>query len=782
MKRIVFLYLIIFFVSAHLFGQKDLPVFNKYGECFLNAGKCNDVKIKDNIAYIGSEAGLLILDVSDPLNPEFINCYYTDRFVYKIFITDTLAFVTYNNIYDPMLSIIDISDIYNPLEIKTIELENGCQNLSIYLNGNYLFLGMDGGFNFYNIADLNEPQLVYHISDIDPMDIVVRDDYIYMVANYRYFGILDISTITEPELICWIGDYSTSRDAIDLQGDYAYVAGKTFDIFDISDPTNPQQVCVFETDWLHDLSVNENFCYAMSDDSLFVINIENPTTPEILGSYSYFGSCLSYENNLLAVTKDYNDYETPVGIGFFSVDDLQQISLANDFITDKAKEVFTEGNYAYVANGYNGMRIIDVADPTNPLTISDCLDGIYVAEIIVENDLAYVRSSTGLKIVDVNNPELPFTIGDYNHPVVSVDLSFSIEKYNNYVYIGGDAFWDLDVIDVSDPANPLYAGLIDVYDWSPDIEIFDEHLYVAGYWGGMQIFDLIDPVNPPMIGYHPLAIAIKIAVGENMAFVGGVVDPNSNGGIEIFDLSSINDPIHIGTYQSYGADMQCIENYLLVGNGSSIQVLDVADLSNPVLTQVIQNVVPNGIYHKNKKIYVAEDFKFKVFGDSISRGIYLNNGYQFVSSNLSPENPDMLEVLENNLNDNLNFVRNSQGQMLKKIGENWVNGIGDWISTEGYLFKMNEADVLSIDGLAVNPQTPIELNSGYQFVSYLPNETMNALEAFGSILNDDLYFIRNSDGKTIRRIGVTWVNGIGDCNHGEGFLIKMSEEGVLQYP
>ncbi|MBI9039417.1 MAG: PKD domain-containing protein [Bacteroidales bacterium] len=178
--------------------------------------------------------------------------------------------------------------------------------------------------------------------------------------------------------------------------------------------------------------------------------------------------------------------------------------------------------------------------------------------------------------------------------------------------------------------------------------------------------------------------------------------------------------------------------------------------------------------------FVKDDYITVLSGNS--QTVILNTGYKFISSNRSPENPDMLEVLGNNLNDNLGFVRNSQGQMLQKIGENWVNSIGDWINTEGYLFKMNEADVLIIDGIVVNPQTPIELNTGYQFVSYLPNETLNALEAFAGILNDNLDFIRNSAGDMLRKIGPNWVNGIGDCEAGEGFLVKMNGEGVLVYP
>jgi len=163
------------------------------------------------------------------------------------------------------------------------------------------------------------------------------------------------------------------------------------------------------------------------------------------------------------------------------------------------------------------------------------------------------------------------------------------------------------------------------------------------------------------------------------------------------------------------------------------------------------------------------------------QSIQLNTGYQFISSNRSPENPDMLEVLEDNLNDNLDFVRNTEGNMFRKIGPDWVNGIGDWINTEAYLFRMINPDFLVIHGDTVDPQTSIELTTGYQFVSYLPNETLNALDAFGSILNNNLDFIRNSGGNVLRKIGPVWVNGIGDANPGEGYLINMFLGDVLIY-
>ena len=165
----------------------------------------------------------------------------------------------------------------------------------------------------------------------------------------------------------------------------------------------------------------------------------------------------------------------------------------------------------------------------------------------------------------------------------------------------------------------------------------------------------------------------------------------------------------------------------------------------------------------------------------ITQTIPLNTGYQFISSRIEIEDPDMLIVLADILNENLDFVRNSEGIMLRTIGPNWVNGIGDWISTEGYLFKMFGAETLEITGLQMDPLSPIALSAGYQFVSFLPEEAIDALFAFDGILSDNLDYIRNSQGEMLRKIGPNWVNGIGNANPGEGYLIKMFADDELIY-
>ena len=188
---------------------------------------------------------------------------------------------------------------------------------------------------------------------------------------------------------------------------------------------------------------------------------------------------------------------------------------------------------------------------------------------------------------------------------------------------------------------------------------------------------------------------------------------------------------------------------------------------------------PSGIV---QKIGITNANHFiTIIEDETTQTIPLNSGFAFVSSRIMFEEADMLEVLQNNLNDNLDFVRNSQGQTLRKIGPNWVNGIGDWITTEGYLFKMNATDQLTFDGDFIDPLTVINLFEGYQFVSYLPAIAIDALIAFENILNNNLIYIRNSNGEVLRKIGPNWVNGIGNANPGEGYLIKMFTDDELVY-
>ena len=168
------------------------------------------------------------------------------------------------------------------------------------------------------------------------------------------------------------------------------------------------------------------------------------------------------------------------------------------------------------------------------------------------------------------------------------------------------------------------------------------------------------------------------------------------------------------------------------------------------------------------------------FVTTITQVYNLAFGYQFISTRTIPETSNMTDIFSEVL-DNLDFVRNTAGAMLRKIGPNWINSIGDWVTEEGYLVRMNVADYMEIEGVEIDPQTPIDLSFGFQFISYLPDAPMDALIAFDGIL-DNLDFVRNTAGAMLRKIGPNWINSIGDLNPCEAYIVRMNFADILTYP
>ncbi|MEA3504339.1 MAG: carboxypeptidase regulatory-like domain-containing protein [Bacteroidota bacterium] len=171
------------------------------------------------------------------------------------------------------------------------------------------------------------------------------------------------------------------------------------------------------------------------------------------------------------------------------------------------------------------------------------------------------------------------------------------------------------------------------------------------------------------------------------------------------------------------------------------------------------------------------------FNAEVTIDYALHTGYQIISSRVEATNMDMGTIMDNlnNKNNNLDYVKNEEGLQYRKIGGNWTNNIGDWGITEGYLVKMADDDNLSIEGIPQNAQTEIPLVAGYNLISFLPENALNAATAFNAI-KDNVSFVRNSEGNHFWKIGGVWINNIGDLQPTEGYFVKMTAADTLVYP
>jgi hypothetical protein len=146
----------------------------------------------------------------------------------------------------------------------------------------------------------------------------------------------------------------------------------------------------------------------------------------------------------------------------------------------------------------------------------------YAQAVAVSGRYAYVADGVaGLQVVDVSDPANPRRVGGYDTPTGANGVAVS----GSYAYVAGasgsfsvDAF--LEVLDVSDPANPRRVGGYDTL-WSAEgVAVSGPYAYVAAKEAGLQVVDVSNPAKPVRVGgYDTPGPARAVAVSGNYAYV-----------------------------------------------------------------------------------------------------------------------------------------------------------------------------------------------------------------------------------------------------------------------
>ena len=446
------------------------------------------------------------------------------------------------------------------------------------------------------------------------------------------------------------------------------------------------------------------------------VTIKNNTAGSGGGIYCKGNSNMYFDNVTIA------NNSAIYGGGIYCISEYEEFS-------SNLKNLAIIGNTAEIHGG--GIYLFYSSSPLENITIAGNAagengGGIYCranSEPVLKNCILWndTPQEIFLENSDLNATYSDIENGWQGEGNINTDPLFSDPENGNY-----HLQWDSPCIDAGDPSSP--------YD--PDGTIADMGAY---YYDQLQVILDADFEAVPTCGFMPLTVQFT-----DLSWVQNTI-------ISFWQWDFDND----GTIDSEEQNPEWI--YTEPGTYSVSLTVSDGEIED---TEVKEDYITvNPIYEQD---------------------IVLSEGYSFVSSHIIAENPDMLNILQNNLT-NIEFVRNNEGQMLVKIWQTWVNNIGNWITTEAYLFKMNSDNQLTISGAHIDPQTPINLTTGYQMISYLPAQPNNALDMLEGIL-ENLHFVRNTGGFVIQKIGPVWVNSIGDMQPGEGYLVKMNAPDVLIYP
>lgn len=199
-----------------------------------------------------------------------------------------------------------------------------------------------------------------------------------------------------------------------------------------------------------------------------------------------------------------------------------------------------------------------------------------IKAVDVSGALAYIGEGGALTILDIGNIDQPTPIARLPLPGIVNDL----QVVGNFVYIADD-YSGLQIIDVSDPHNPLRRGGFDIPEQAWKVYVSNGIAFVADWFGGLQIVDVSNPAAPTLRGHYDDTV-------HDVQIVGGLAYLATSAGLAVIDVSNPTAPTLFGhlDLQNEAMGVQVVGNFAyLVGAG--LWVVNVSDPSHPVLQGVI---------------------------------------------------------------------------------------------------------------------------------------------------------------------------------------------------
>jgi len=247
---------------------------------------------------------------------------------------------------------------------------------------------------------------------------------------------------------------------------------------------------------------------------------------------------------------------------------------------DHATRVSVSGDLAVCASEmYGGIMLtrISNSDTVNFLSMTQVPGNPQAA--VVQGNYAYIASMhEGLIIMDITDPVNPLTIGQYD----TLDRAMDVALFGDYALIA-DGNAGLSIIDVSDPTKPAFVSTFDTPGFGLQVEISGEYAFLSDREDGLKIFDISYP-------YHPVLVTTYYIAGGHwctyLAISGNILCLSAaNAKLEFLDVSNPEDPRlmseYLGSHTMYGAAMDGALALIAYG-WYGIEVVDITDIDTPV--------------------------------------------------------------------------------------------------------------------------------------------------------------------------------------------------------
>ena len=305
-----------------------------------------------------------------------------------------------------------------------------------------------------------------------------------------------------------------------------------------------------------------------------------------------------------------------LGLSLINITDPAAISQISSLDTDglaRGVTLSADENTVFLADGTLGLKIIDVSDSRNPSLVSAIVVGesIYDIALSQEGDFAYVAHLSGLSRVDISDLKNPAVVGTVLSPGDAQTIALS--ENNQLAYLG-DGYKGFHVIDISQPESLSILNSLDTDGEIYSIAISSDgsYLYVADGSYGLKVFDIQNTDNFKLI-------------------------------------SSVT---NIGSVTSVKASSDGFTLYLATSQSTGPVMLDISDISNPVLIKTTGDSVVNHIVPS-----LDESNAYAITSDGLEV-MSLNYNIPYVVNDSLSESIIYLSKSNDNNTDSFEFVAN----------------------------------------------------------------------------------------------------------------------------
>ncbi len=273
--------------------------------------------------------------------------------------------------------------------------------------------------------------------------------------------------------------------------------------------------------------------------------------------------------------------------------------------------VCLSGHYAYFADGSEGLHVIDISNPTEPNRVSVITEVSYSA-LAVSGGYAYTDSNTGgIAVIDISNPIQPTMVPQTE----SLPWPRAVKVIDGYAYIVGvqDDCPGLYIIDASDPHHLSYVGRYEA-NYQGELAVDGKRVYVGNGWQGVDVIRISNPRFPSRIGqYETVGFVEALTVSSGVAYIAG-----SYSGLEVLDLSSLTDPITLGCYITTShQDVAVSNSYAYLASAyDGLQIVDISDPAEPAYVSWLDLDFTCSVAVGKSHVFVGDGWKFKVIDTS----------------------------------------------------------------------------------------------------------------------------------------------------------------------